>query len=200
MRLVSFDNGFGRVHGDTVIPMGQDIIGYLGGDIPAREGPAVSTEALPLLAPVPCPGKIICIGLNYRDHALEVGQQSPAEPVLLAKYANSLVGPSEDIVVPQAASSAIDFEAELGVVIGRRASRVSAAFALDYVAGYMCVNDVSDRALQIRSSQWMRGKATDTFIPAGPWVTTVDEVPEPQSLWIRVPSMARAGSGRPRIR
>lgn len=185
MRLVSFANGFGRIQGDRVIPMGQDIMGYLGGDVLPREEAAVPLGALSLLAPVPWPGKIICIGLNYRDHALEAGQQIPDEPVLFAKYANSLVGPDADIVIPQAASSAIDFEAELGVVMGRRAFRISSAEALDYVAGYMCVNDVSDRTLQMRSGQWTRGKAIDTFMPAGPWLTTVDEVPEPQSLWIR---------------
>lgn len=185
VRLVSFASGFGRIQGDHVVPMGEDIRGYLGGEVPPREGAAVPLAALTLLAPVPWPSKIICIGLNYRDHALEAGQPIPDEPVLFGKFGNSLVGPDADVVIPQAASSAIDFEAELGVVMGRRASRVSSAAALDYVAGYMCVNDVSDRKLQMRSGQWLRGKAIDTFMPAGPWLTTVDEVPGPQSLWIR---------------
>jgi 2-keto-4-pentenoate hydratase/2-oxohepta-3-ene-1,7-dioic acid hydratase in catechol pathway len=185
MRLVSFAGGFGRVEGEWVIPMGGDIMSYLTAGVTNEHESPILLESLGLVSPVPFPGKIICIGLNYRDHAFETGQPIPDEPVLFAKYANSLVGPGRDIVVPQAASAAIDYEAELGVVIGRPASRVAPAEAMEYVAGYMCLNDVSDRDLQMRGGQWTRGKAIDTFMPAGPWLTTVDELPNPQSLWIR---------------
>ena len=185
MRLVSFPGGFGRIEGDCVVRMGGDILGYLRAGEACEDESAIALQGLSLVAPVPSPGKIICVGLNYRDHALETGQSIPTEPVLFAKYANSLVGPGCDVVVPAAASSAIDYEAELGVVIGRAASRVRPGEALDYVAGYMCLNDVSDRDLQMRGGQWMRGKAIDTFMPAGPWLTTVDELPSPQNLGIR---------------
>jgi 2-keto-4-pentenoate hydratase/2-oxohepta-3-ene-1,7-dioic acid hydratase in catechol pathway len=137
-----------------------------------------------LLAPVPRPGKIICVGLNYRDHAKETGQPIPAEPVLFSKYANSVVGPGADVVVPPEAEQ-IDYEAELAVVIGRRAGAVPAERALDHVAGYACANDVSSRSLQFRSAQWLLGKAIDTFLPLGPYLVTADEVPDPQALGIR---------------
>jgi 2-keto-4-pentenoate hydratase/2-oxohepta-3-ene-1,7-dioic acid hydratase in catechol pathway len=104
--------------------------------------------------------------------------------VLFAKYANSVVGPGAEVVVPDDAEQ-IDYEAELAVVIGRRASRVTEADALDHVAGYACCNDVSSRSLQFRSSQWLLGKAIDTFLPLGPWLATPDEVPDPQDLKIR---------------
>jgi 2-keto-4-pentenoate hydratase/2-oxohepta-3-ene-1,7-dioic acid hydratase in catechol pathway len=137
-----------------------------------------------LLAPVPRPGKILCVGLNYRDHAKETGQAIPTEPVLFSKFANSVVGPGADVVVPPEAEE-VDYEAELAVVIGRRASRVAAADALGHVAGYACANDVSARSLQFLSSQWLLGKAIDTFLPLGPYLVTADEVPDPQALGIR---------------
>jgi 2-keto-4-pentenoate hydratase/2-oxohepta-3-ene-1,7-dioic acid hydratase in catechol pathway len=137
-----------------------------------------------LLAPVPRPGKIICVGLNYRDHARETGQKLPTEPVLFSKFANSVVGPGADVLVPPEAEK-IDYEAELAVVIGRRATAVPVEDALVHVAGYACANDVSARSLQFRSSQWLLGKAIDTFLPLGPWLVTADEVPDPQGLGIR---------------
>jgi 2-keto-4-pentenoate hydratase/2-oxohepta-3-ene-1,7-dioic acid hydratase in catechol pathway len=183
VRLVSFDGGFGRVEGDAVVPMGDDLAGYL------RTGRAADGEPRPLAsvalrAPVGRPEKVICVGLNYRDHAAESGAALPDEPVLFPKFANSVVGPGEEIVVP-AATEQPDYEAELGVVIGRRTRLVDEADALDHVAGYTCMNDVSARDLQARSSQWMLGKAVDTFLPCGPWVVTPDEVPDPQDLDIR---------------
>jgi 2-keto-4-pentenoate hydratase/2-oxohepta-3-ene-1,7-dioic acid hydratase in catechol pathway len=137
-----------------------------------------------LLAPVPRPGKIICVGLNYRDHAKETGKAVPTEPILFPKFANSVVGPGAEVLVPPEADE-IDYEAELAVVIGRRASRVAAADALDHVAGYTCANDVSSRSLQFLSGQWLLGKAIDTFLPLGPYLVTADEVPDPQALGIR---------------
>lgn len=184
VRLVSFSSGFGRIDGDSVVPMGHDIVAYLSGGAPSQNGQPIPLGQLDLIAPVPVPQKIICVGLNYRDHAIETGMEIPEEPILFAKYPNSLVGPNADIVVPSVARS-VDFEAELGVVIGKTASRVAEADALEYVAGYMCLNDVSDRDLQMRAGQWTRGKAIDTFMPAGPWLTTADEILDPQKLTVR---------------
>ncbi|MHB1345314.1 MAG: fumarylacetoacetate hydrolase family protein [Thermoleophilia bacterium] len=150
---------------------------------PAARAP-LALESVRLLAPIPAPGKIVCIGLNYRDHAAEAGLPLPEEPVLFAKFANSVVGTGAPIVVPRAVRR-VDYEAELGVVIGRRARRVAVEEALGFVAGYLCANDVSARDLQPKNGQWTRGKAVDTFLPTGPWLVTADEIPDPQALAIR---------------
>jgi 2-keto-4-pentenoate hydratase/2-oxohepta-3-ene-1,7-dioic acid hydratase in catechol pathway len=185
VRLVSFEGGFGRVEDGQVVPMGPSLVDWLAfGTQGVATGAPRPLEEVRLLAPVPRPGKILCVGLNYRDHARETGQPIPTEPVLFSKFANSVVGPGADVVVPPEADQ-VDYEAELAVVIGRRASRVAAADALDHVAGYACANDVSARSLQFRSSQWLLGKAIDTFLPLGPWLVTADEVPDPQALGIR---------------
>jgi acylpyruvate hydrolase len=185
MRLVSFEGGFGRVDDDKVAPMGPSLVDWLAyGTQGIATGTPRPLAEVRLLAPVPRPGKIICVGLNYRDHAKETGKAVPAEPVLFSKFANSVVGPGADVVVPPEADE-IDYEAELAVVVGRRASRVAAADALDHVAGYTCANDVSARSLQFLSDQWLLGKAVDTFLPLGPFLVTADEVPDPQALGIR---------------
>jgi 2,4-didehydro-3-deoxy-L-rhamnonate hydrolase len=129
------------------------------------------------------PGKIVCVGLNYRDHAQEQGVDLPTRPLLFAKWPNALVGPGEAIVLPSI-SRQVDYEAELGVVIGERSRRVPAERALDVVAGYVCVNDVSARDLQFGDGQWTRGKSLDTFCPVGP-LTPASAVPDPQALRIR---------------
>ena len=183
MRLVSFDGGFGRVEGAEVVPMGTDLAAWLGG-APAAESAAIPTRSVRLLAPVPRPGKIFGVGLNYRDHAEEAGQPVPEQPILFAKFANSVIGPGEPIVVP-AATEQPDYEAELGVVIGRPAFEVSVDDALDHVGGYLCCNDVSARDLQLSVPQWTRGKAIDTFLPCGPELVTTDEIVDPQALAIR---------------
>ena len=184
MRLVSFEGGFGRVEGDEVVPMGPDLTTYLiTGE--ATDAPPVPLGSVHLLAPVPRPGKVICIGLNYRDHAEESGLPLPEVPILFPKFANSVIGPGAPIVVPPETSEP-DFEAELGVVIGRTARRVGIDDALSFVAGYTCMNDVSARDLQNRTTQWMLGKAIDTFLPCGPWLVTADEIPDPQALAIRL--------------
>jgi 2-keto-4-pentenoate hydratase/2-oxohepta-3-ene-1,7-dioic acid hydratase in catechol pathway len=184
VRLVTFEGGFGRVEGDRVIPMGADLVAYLAtGE--ATDGEEVALDGVRLLAPVPRPGKVIGIGLNYRDHAAESGQPIPTAPILFPKYANSVIGPGAPIVIPPETREP-DYEAELGVVIGRTASRVPEADALSFVAGYTCMNDVSARDLQFQSSQWMLGKAIDTFLPCGPWLVTADEIPDPQALAIRL--------------
>jgi len=183
MRLVSYRGGFGRVEDDVVVPMGGDLVVFLA-TAEAHDAAPLPLAGLELNAPVPRPGKIVCVGLNYRDHAEETGQAIPEEPVLFAKFANSVIGPGEEIGVPPGIEQ-VDYEAELGVVIGRRAHRVDAADALAHVGGYTCVNDVSARDLQFRSAQWMLGKAIDGFLPSGPWLVTPEEVGDPQTLGIR---------------
>ena len=134
--------------------------------------------------PIDRPGKIICVGLNYRDHAEEQGVELPTAPLLFAKWNNTLIGPGEPIVIPPIVTKT-DYEAELGVVIGSRASKVSAENALEAVAGYICVNDVSARDLQFADGQWSRGKSPDTYCPVGPQLVPRDEIPDPQKLAIR---------------
>ena len=137
---------------------------------------------------VPQPGKFLCIGLNYSDHAAESGMAVPAEPVLFMKAGSSISGPNDDVVIPRG-SLKTDWEIELGVVIGTVAKYVSEDDALSHVAGYCLINDVSERAYQLEGTgQWVKGKSADTFGPAGPWLVTADEVPDPQALnmWLEV--------------
>jgi len=134
--------------------------------------------------PIERPGKIICVGLNYRDHAEEQGTALPEAPLLFAKWQNTLIGPGEPIVIPPIVTKC-DYEAELGVVVGQRVRDVSAEDALEVVAGYTCVNDVSARDLQFADGQWTRGKSPDTFCPVGPRLVPRDEIPDPQALGIR---------------
>ncbi|HSS75010.1 MAG TPA: fumarylacetoacetate hydrolase family protein [Gaiellaceae bacterium] len=134
--------------------------------------------------PIDRPGKIICVGLNYRDHAEEQGVDLPTAPLLFAKWNNTLIGPGEPIVIPPIVTKT-DYEAELGVVIGSRVSRASADNALEAVAGYICVNDVSARDLQFADGQWSRGKSPDTYCPVGPRLVPRDEISDPQNLAIR---------------
>jgi acylpyruvate hydrolase len=134
--------------------------------------------------PIPDPGKIVCLGLNYRDHAEEVGLAFPGAPMFFAKFANSLVGP-RDPVVPPPDTEQVDYEAELAVVIGRRATKVSAEDAVDYLAGAMAFNDVSARDLQLANPLWTGGKAIDTFAPCGPAMVTLDELDDLQALPLR---------------
>lgn len=134
--------------------------------------------------PIPRPSKIVCVGLNYKDHAAEAGLKIPDFPLLFAKWPNALIGPGDPIEIP-AITNQVDYEAELGVVIGSRARRVSRADALNVVAGFICVNDVSARDLQFADGQWTRGKSLDTFCPIGPELVPVGKVKDPQSLGIR---------------
>lgn len=133
-------------------------------------------------------GKMVCIGLNYADHAAESNLPVPSEPVVFNKWTSAIVGPNDDVEIPRG-SIKTDWEVELGVVIGKACKNVDAADALDYVAGYCVVNDVSEREWQIeRGGQWDKGKGFDTFGPIGPWLVTRDEVPDPQQLdlWLEV--------------
>jgi 2-keto-4-pentenoate hydratase/2-oxohepta-3-ene-1,7-dioic acid hydratase in catechol pathway len=129
------------------------------------------------------PQKIVCVGLNYRDHAEEQGVELPERPLLFAKWPNTLIASGDAICIP-AISKNVDYEAELGVVIGRQASGVGVDDALDFVQGYVVANDVSGRDLQFADGQWVRGKSLDTFLPVGDLVP-VSEVPDPQALPIR---------------
>jgi 2,4-didehydro-3-deoxy-L-rhamnonate hydrolase len=131
------------------------------------------------LAPI---GKLVCIGLNYHDHAKETGNPIPKEPVVFMKATSSLTGPDDDVILPKAATKG-DWEVELGIVIGTTAQYVAEHDALKHVAGYCIVNDVSERAFQMeRGGQWTKGKSCDTFAPVGPWLVTADEIPDPQAL------------------
>jgi 2-keto-4-pentenoate hydratase/2-oxohepta-3-ene-1,7-dioic acid hydratase in catechol pathway len=134
--------------------------------------------------PIDRPSKILCVGLNYRDHASESNMELPAEPLLFAKWPNALVGHGAPIVLPRQAAET-DYEAELGVVIGRGGRNIAATDALAHVAGYVCANDVSSRAVQFADGQWTRGKSFDTFCPVGPELVPADQIADPQALRIR---------------
>jgi 2-keto-4-pentenoate hydratase/2-oxohepta-3-ene-1,7-dioic acid hydratase in catechol pathway len=124
----------------------------------------------------------VCVGLNYSDHAAETGAEIPGEPILFMKATTAICGPHDDLVLPKG-STHTDWEVELGVVIGTKAKYVSEADAMDHVAGYCLVNDVSERFAQMeRFGQWTKGKSSDTFCPIGPWLVTSDEIPDPQDL------------------
>jgi 2-keto-4-pentenoate hydratase/2-oxohepta-3-ene-1,7-dioic acid hydratase in catechol pathway len=182
MKLIRYDTDgvarVGIVERDVVRDAGTDVFDPRPGD------PVARLVELIVLAPVPPPSKIVCVGRNYREHAEETGSAVPTEPQLFAKWANALVGPGAPIVHPTI-TQMLDYEAELTVVIGRRAQQVSASDALDSVFAYTCGNDVSARDLQFGDTQWTRGKALDTFAPMGPWLVTADEIPDPQALGIR---------------
>lgn len=134
--------------------------------------------------PIALPSKVVCVGLNYRDHAIEAGLEVPKSPVLFAKWPNALIGPQDEILVPH--DTRTDYEAELAVVIGRRARDVSREEALDYVAGYLCANDITARDHQFEDGQWVRAKSLDTFCPIGPALVPREQVPDPQDLRIRL--------------
>ncbi len=140
-----------------------------------------------LLAPIPSPGKVICIGLNYRDHAVESGVDIPSEPVCFSKFSSAVVGPDADIELPPT-STQVDYEAELVAVIGKRGRDIPLGQGLGHVAGYMNGNDVSARDWQLGrpGGQWLLGKTADTFAPLGPYLVTADEVPDPESLRIQL--------------
>jgi 2-keto-4-pentenoate hydratase/2-oxohepta-3-ene-1,7-dioic acid hydratase in catechol pathway len=156
---------------------------------------AIDTASLPAVDGSPrmgCPvaniSKLLCVGLNYRDHAVETGMPIPEEPVLFMKATTSLNGPNDTVVLPKNSVKS-DWEVELGIVIGKRASYVEEADAMDYVAGFTVVNDVSERFSQHEGTgQWVKGKSADTFCPVGPWVVTKDEIADPQTLdiWLEL--------------
>jgi 2-keto-4-pentenoate hydratase/2-oxohepta-3-ene-1,7-dioic acid hydratase in catechol pathway len=205
MRLVTFKTRevvqqVGVVVGDEVFPVApsfSDMTAFL------SAGPSVLADAqrisrgdlkpaakyrlneVTLLAPVTRPRKIIAVGLNYRDHAIETKLEIPTTPIIFAKFPSSINGPDAPVVIP-ADDPQADYEAELAVVIGRRTKAVSESEALTSVAGYMPLNDVSARRWQFADKQWVRGKSCDTFCPTGPWLTTADAVSDPHALSIRM--------------
>jgi len=156
---------------------------------------SVNAEAAPAVpkgsrlgSPIARPSKIICIGLNYRDHAEESGMQAPAEPVVFFKATTALTGPNDGLVIPPN-SEKTDWEVELAVVIGKKASHISEENAPSHIAGYLLHNDYSERAWQLeRGGQWVKGKSADTFAPLGPWLATPDEIADPHKLrlWLKV--------------
>lgn len=147
---------------------------------------AIDLDDVTLTAPLHNPSKIIAVGLNYIDHCEEAKLPVPKEPVLFSKWPNSITGPYDDLSWPEDVTREVDYEVELGVVIGRRGRNISEKDALDYVCGYTVVNDVSARDLQFANAkQWDRGKSLDTFCPWGPWIVTRDEIPDPHKLDVR---------------
>ncbi|MEM6429537.1 MAG: fumarylacetoacetate hydrolase family protein [Deinococcota bacterium] len=144
----------------------------------------IDEASLSLAACVPNPGKIVCVGLNYRRHAAEAGMAVPETPILFSKYANSLAAHGDAILIPDVTDQA-DYEAELAIVIGQRAQRVAEEDALSYVFGYCTANDLSARDLQMLTGQWLLGKTLDGFLPLGPYLVTADEISDPNALQIR---------------
>ena len=212
MKLVTYDTGAGPRSGAVLGELIVDLHSASDGSLPvgmlellATEGavlrarrllasaagmgetlPAAScvhTDRATVLAPLPRPGKVICLGINYRDHAAESGLPVPAEPVVFSKAPTSVIGPGAAIVLPEA-SEQVDYEVELAFVIGRRAKLVKARQAMDYVAGYTVLNDVSARDYQREKpgGQWHLAKSFDTFCPIGPWILTADEIADPHNL------------------
>lgn len=148
----------------------------------------VISEDVRLGSPICRPSKIVCVGLNYAKHAEESGMAIPKEPVLFFKATSSIVGPNDDVILPKGSTKS-DWEVELAVVIGKKTSYVSKEDALDYVAGYVLHNDISERAFQLeREGQWVKGKSCDTFAPLGPFLATKEEIADPNNvnLWLKV--------------
>ncbi len=171
-------NHIGDISRDVLSPASLERLGKIN-----VESLSVVTGNPRLGACVGAVSKLIGVGLNYSDHAKECGLAIPKDPIIFSKAVSSLSGPNDDVVIPKG-STKVDWEIELGVVIGQRAQYVSRETALDFVAGYCIVNDVSERELQVERSggQWDKGKGCDTFGPVGPWLVTKDEIPDPQNL------------------
>ena len=184
MRLVTFDSGDGprpgELRGDEVVPLGERDAAGLGGLLrrglsSAREsGPALALASVRLLPPLPAPGKIVCIGLNYLSHCEEQGAEPPATPTFFAKFANALAATGDPVALPATARK-VDYEAEVAFVLADRCKDVPEQDALDHVAGYMLLNDLSARDLQFATPQWMPGKVFDGSAPCGPALVTPDE-------------------------
>lgn len=202
MRLVSYSDGqtsqAGVLVGDRVycphaaaVPIsmldfiagGPDALEHARQVVGIEEG--VPLSSVKLLAPIPNPSKIVAIGLNYMDHCREQGVEPPTQPLVFAKFPSSIIGPGEPISWDPKATQQVDYEVELGVVIGKTARNVSPEEALTYVFGYTILNDISARDLQFGDGQWVRGKSLDTFCPTGPSIVTADEIPDPQTLTMR---------------
>lgn len=208
MKIARFESegrqGYGLVTTKGVVPSL-----YLGGDLPADLFELVNSEVLmsaafgkelsrlassaehrlgleqlKLLAPLPRPGKVICLGKNYMEHVAESNTEPPKELIIFMKPSTAVTGPFDNVIYPSITSQ-LDYEGELGVVMGQRCKKASPAEALGFVLGYLVFNDVSARDLQFGDGQWTRGKGCDTFAPTGPWITTREEVPNPNALRLK---------------
>lgn len=182
-QIRDLSNAIPDITGDTITPQSLQRLRSLD----PTKLPAVSGN--PRLGPcVSRVGKFICIGLNYSDHAAESGMKAPSEPVVFMKATSAITGPNDNVVIPRNSVKS-DWEVELGVIIGSQTKYVSESDALNHVAGYCVVNDLSERTFQLEGTgQWVKGKSADSFGPIGPWLVTRDEVPDPQNLqmWLKI--------------
>lgn len=204
MKLVTYGNKgnerIGAVVGGAVVDilsaegsLPRSILGVLEEDaleavsraVESGLGTQMALDSVTLMSPIPRPSKIVCVGLNYLDHATEQNMPLPEHPLLFSKATSSVIGPYDDVVLP-AESDQVDYEVELAVVIGREATAVAEENAYDYIAGYTVANDVSARDIQFRQQQWHQGKSYDTFFPMGPWLVTKDEIADPNMLEVRL--------------
>ena len=203
MKLVNFEVRPGQaepgvVDDDRIIPVGAagygDLTAIIAGGkvaldrvagVAAGGRGAIDAASAKLFAPIPRPPKVICVGLNYRDHAMESKMEIPTVPTIFAKFPTSVIGPGSAIVLPKN-SAKPDYEAEFAFVIGKGGRHVPADRWQEHVAGYMNLNDVSARDFQMATSQWMMGKTFDTFCPCGPWLVTADEIADPHALDIKM--------------
>lgn len=193
MKLVTFRAAggvpeAGILRDGQVVGLGRDLLAVIASaNLPQPSGPAYPVDSVKLLAPIPRPPKLICVGLNYHDHAAETKMEIPKVPTIFAKFPNVVIGPQEPIVIPKG-SDRTDYEAEFAFVIGTGGRRIPASRAMDHVYGYTILNDVSERRYQMATSQWMMGKTFDTFAPMGPWLVTKDEIADPHALdiWLEI--------------
>lgn len=191
MKLATYRRGdatrVGVIAGEEIIDVAPKMSEYLASEdraAPEKSAPRYRLCEVKLLAPVLRPGKVVCVGLNYRSHIAEIAEPVPQYPILFHKCATSVIGPGETIVLPRI-STQVDYEGELAVVIGCRCKNIREDEALSYVGGYTCANDVSAHDLEFRTSQWTSGKMLDTFCPLGPVLSTPDEIPHPNRLRLR---------------
>ena len=194
MKLVTFSQDGrpprpGVVEGLSVLPLTEfpDMLAAISAGVAvvrrSTRGAAIPLDKVKLLAPIPRPPKVICIGLNYRDHAIESNMPIPTIPVVFNKFPNTVIAPGEDVVIPSNTEKP-DFEAELAFVMGKSPRHLSKEQAMKHVFGYTIVNDVSARDFQLQTSQWLVGKTFPTFCPMGPWIVTADDIADPHDLRI----------------
>ena len=187
MRLVTFQRSgsapeAGVLDGNQVKGLGTDMLSVIAaGGTPKPTGASYDLASVKLLAPIPRPPKLICIGLNYRDHAAETKMEIPIVPTVFNKFPNVVIAPGAPIVLPKV-STKPDYEAEFAFVVGPGGRHIPASRAMDHVFGYTMVNDVSARDFQLATTQWLMGKTFDTFAPMGPWLVTKDEIADPHEL------------------
>lgn len=183
--IVDLQSADASLPGTVLGVLEADAVDAVSRAVESGAGARTPLEDARLASPIPRPPKIVCVGLNYLDHATEQNVPLPEHPLLFSKATSSVVGPCDDVVLP-AESEQVDYEVELAVVIGKTATAVSEADAYDYIAGYTAANDVSARDIQFRQQQWHQGKSYDTFCPMGPWLVTKDEIPDPNALAVKL--------------